>query len=124
MASPSIHQPIGARATHPGRILRRELEAREMTQAELAARMRRPPQVISDIVREKKAVTAETADGLEMALGMPAHIWLNLQSNYELTQRRLKHRRELEERAAEYEEILEAIGVREVIQAGMDRQAR
>ena len=115
MASPSIHQPIGARATHPGRILRRELEAREMTQAELAARMRRPPQVISDIVREKKAVTAETADGLEMALGMPAHIWLNLQSNYELTQRRLKHRRELEERAAEYEEILEAIGVREVI---------
>lgn len=118
MASPPVKQHLGARPTHPGRILRRELKAREMTQAELAARMSRPPQVISDIVMEKKAVTAETADGLELVLGMPAHIWLNLQSNYELTARRLEHRRELEEQAAEYQEILQSVGVKELVKRG------
>lgn len=118
MASPPTKQHSGARPTHPGRILRRELNARAMTQAELAARMNRPPQVISDIVTEKKAVTAETADGLELVLGMPAHIWLNLQSSYELTIRRLEHRLELEEQAAEHQEILRSIGVKELVKRG------
>ena len=118
MTSPPAKQHLGARPTHPGRILRRELKAREMTQAELAARMNRPPQVISDIVTEKKAVTAETADGLELVLGMPAHIWLNLQSNYELTTRRLEHRRELEEQAAKNQEILQLVGVKELVKRG------
>lgn len=74
----------GYRATHPGRILRRELEARGMTQAQLAAQMERPAQVISQIVREKKSVTPETALGLEQVLGIAAHVWLNLQTNYDL----------------------------------------
>ena len=118
MVTPPGSTAIGARPTHPGRILRRELDAKEMTQAELAARMNRPPQVISDIVTGKKGVTAETAAGLEIVLGMPAHIWLNLQSNFELTRRRLEERSHWEELASEYQKTLSDIGLSELLKRG------
>ena len=108
----------GYRATHPGRILRSELEARGMTQADLAARMGRPPQVINQIAGEKKAVTAETARGLEHVLGVPRHVWMNLQSNYELAVDRLKEEERLE---AEGRSLLDALGaptIREMVKRG------
>jgi len=43
-----------------------------MSQAELAQRMGRPLQMISEIVQGKKAITAETALQLERATGVPA----------------------------------------------------
>lgn len=46
--------------------------------------MGRPVQVINEIVRGKKAITAEMAVQLEAALKVPAHLWLNMQSSYEL----------------------------------------
>ena len=79
-------------AIHPGEILAEELEARTMTQVELARRMGRPVQVINEIINGKKAITAETALELEKALGVPAHVWVNLQGQYELTQARLVRR--------------------------------
>ncbi len=75
-------------AVHPGEILAEELDAREMTQATLAHRMGRPVQVISEIVNGKKAITAQTALELERVLGTPAHVWMNLQGQYELAQAR------------------------------------
>lgn len=56
-----------------------------MSQRALAETIGRPAQVINEIVRGKKAITAETAIQLEDALAIPAHFWLNLQSDYELT---------------------------------------
>ena len=76
-------------AIHPGEILAEELEVRTMTQVELAGHMRRPVQVINEIINGKKAITAETALQLEQVLKTPAHVWLNLQAQYELTQARL-----------------------------------
>ncbi len=76
-------------AIHPGEILAEELEARSMTQVELASRMGRPVQAINEIIKGKKAITAATALELEKALGVPAHVWVNLQAQYELTQARL-----------------------------------
>ena len=76
-------------AIHPGEILAEELEARTMTQVELAGHMGRPVQVINEIINRKKAITAETALQLEQVLKTPAHVWLNLQAQYELTQARL-----------------------------------
>ena len=108
----------GYRATHPGRILRRELEARGMTQADLAARMGRPPQVVNQIASEKKAVTAQTARGLEHVLGIPRHVWMNLQSNYELAVDRLQEEAQLE---AEGRSLLDALGeptIREMVKRG------
>lgn len=72
-------------AIHPGEFLAEELETRELTQKELARRMHRSPQVINQIVRGKKAITAETAIALERAMpGLSARYWLNLQTDYEL----------------------------------------
>jgi HTH-type transcriptional regulator/antitoxin HigA len=71
-------------AVHPGELLAEELAARAMTQRALAEAMGRPPQVINEIVRGRKAITAETAIQLERALGTPAHMWLQLQMQYEL----------------------------------------
>lgn len=79
-------------AIHPGELLAEELEVREMTQRALAEAMGRPAQVVNEIVRGKKAITAETAVQLEDALRIPAHFWLNLQSAYELQLARAAHR--------------------------------
>ena len=72
-------------AIHPGEVLAEELEARAMTQRSLARAIGRPEQVINEIVRGRKGITAETALQLSEALGISAEFWMNLQSNYALT---------------------------------------
>jgi HTH-type transcriptional regulator/antitoxin HigA len=46
--------------------------------------MGRPPRLISEIVRGKRSITAETAVQLERALDVPARFWLTLQTQYDL----------------------------------------
>ena len=75
---------IPARVPAPGRIIRRELEARGWTQKDLAHIMDRPEQAISQIVRGRKRVTPETALELASAFGTSADVWLNLEANYQL----------------------------------------
>lgn len=73
-------------AIPPGETLAEEIEARGMTQRQLAAKIGRPPQAVNEIVRGKKAIPADTALALEEALdGISAKFWLNLQADYELT---------------------------------------
>lgn len=69
----------------PGELLAEEIAAIGMTQLELALRIGRPSQVINEIIRGKKAITHDTALALEKALGIPAHVWVNLESSYRLT---------------------------------------
>ena len=83
------------RAIHPGVYLAQEIEARGMTQAELSRRMGRPVQVINEIVRCKKSISAETALGLEQVLGTSARTWMNLQTNYQLVKARQRLRGEV-----------------------------
>lgn len=71
-------------AIHPGELLAEELEVRGLTQRQLALTIGRPVQAVNEIVRGKKAITAETALQLEDALGVPAHLWVNLQGAYDL----------------------------------------
>ena len=54
----------------------------------MATAMERPVQAINEIVKGKKAITAETAVQLEDALGIPAHLWLNMQSTFDLRRAR------------------------------------
>ena len=77
-------------ASHPGSLLAEELEVREMSQRELARQMGRPYQVVNEIVRGRKAITAETALQLEVVLEIKAHIWLGLQADYDLVIARQK----------------------------------
>ena len=83
----------------PGSVLEEEIEARSMTQKELAGRMGRPPQVVNEIIRAKKAITPETALELEKVLGMSAQLWINLESAYRMTLARNQERARLEQEA-------------------------
>ena len=73
-----------APVSHPGSLLAEELEVRDMSQRELARRIGRPYQVINEIVRGRKAITAETALQLEGEFGTKAYIWLGLQAKYDI----------------------------------------
>ena len=68
----------------PGEVLKEELEARGLTQKQLAARMSRPVQMVSELCRGKRELTPKTALGLERVLGIAAHIWLGLETDYRL----------------------------------------
>jgi len=82
-------------AIHPGETLAETLEELGMSQAELAQRMGRPLQMISEIIQGKKAITAETALQMERATGVPADFWNSSQRNYEATLARLEEERGL-----------------------------
>jgi HTH-type transcriptional regulator/antitoxin HigA len=77
----------------PGHILADELEARGLTQTDFTRKIRRPLQVVNEIIRAKKSITAETALAFEKALGVPAETWLALESAYQLARARKARKR-------------------------------
>jgi addiction module HigA family antidote len=73
------------RPIHPGEILREEfLVPLGMNAHALAQEIKVPAPRINDIVRERRAVTADTALRLARYFGNTAQFWLNLQTSYEL----------------------------------------
>ncbi len=72
------------RPVHPGRVLRRELEARKLSANALAIALRTPSGRITDILNGKRGVSPETAMRLARYFGNSAQFWLNLQTAYEL----------------------------------------
>jgi len=75
-----------------GETLAEEIEARGVSQSELARRMGRPVRAVNEIVRGRKAITAATALDLEDALGVSAIFWLRLEAAYQLNRARLARR--------------------------------
>lgn len=73
-----------ARLTPPGRILRRELEARGWTQKEFSQMIDLSEKAISAIVNGKKQIMPETALKFAAAFGGPAQFWMNLEANYRM----------------------------------------
>jgi addiction module HigA family antidote len=69
---------------HPGRTLADELAARNMSANALALKLRVPANRLSDIIREKRAISAETALRLGHYFGTGGQFWMNLQANYDL----------------------------------------
>ena len=88
MAADKSHNILSDIAIPPGETLAETIEAIGLTQAELAMRMGRPPQAINEIIRGKKAITSETAIELDRVLGTPAHVWINLEKEYQFTKAR------------------------------------
>jgi len=81
-------------AIPPGEYLAEEIQAREISQKELARRMGRPANAINEIINGKKAITAETALQLEAVMPeIPARFWLNLETDYQLTKALIKQGR-------------------------------
>lgn len=73
------------RPIHPGEILREEfLVPLGMSAHALAMELKVPAPRINDIVRERRAITPDTALRLARYLGTTAQFWLNLQTSYDL----------------------------------------
>jgi len=68
----------------PGWHLRRELDARRITQREFARRIGRPEQVISMIIQGKKTITPETSIATARELGTSLGFWHRLSADYEM----------------------------------------
>ena len=71
-------------AIHPGEHLAEELEALDMSAAELARQLKVPTNRITGILNGQRAITGDTALRLAHFFGTAAEFWLNLQSLYEL----------------------------------------
>ena len=72
------------KAIHPGRILRRELNARNLSANKLALALRVPSGRITQILNGKRGITAESALRLSCYFGNSPQFWMNLQTHYEL----------------------------------------
>ncbi|MDZ4289145.1 MAG: HigA family addiction module antitoxin [Prosthecobacter sp.] len=73
------HAPI-----HPGEVLREDfLVPLGLSEYRLAKDIGVPPRRINEIVKGKRAVTADTALRLSRYFDWPAEVWLNLQSHHD-----------------------------------------
>lgn len=70
--------------THPGELIRDELEASNLSQAKLANQIGVSPSLLNEVINGKRAVNTELALLLEAALGIEAELFLKLQSAYNM----------------------------------------
>ena len=72
-------------AVHPGEILREEfMLPLGLTSYRLAKDLNVPLPRVNDIVRQKRAVTADMALRLARYFGTTPQTWMNLQTNFDL----------------------------------------
>ena len=71
-------------AIHPGEHLAEELEALDMSAAELARKIDVPTNRVTQILNGTRGITGDTALRLAHFFGTSAQFWLNLQSLYDL----------------------------------------
>ena len=86
------------RPIHPGEILREEfLAPLDMSANALAMNLHVPAPRINDIVRERRAVTADTALRMARYFNTTAQFWLNLQSSFDLRQLEIERGKRISE---------------------------
>lgn len=74
----------GLPPTHPGEILRDELDELGLSANAFAAKIKVPTNRVTEILAGRRSVTAETALRLGRFFGTSAQLWMNLQANYDL----------------------------------------
>ena len=79
MSKTSRRPPI-----HPGRSLKMTLEDANFSANAVALALRIPANRLTEIINEKRSISAETALRLARFFGTSAQFWMNLQSAYEL----------------------------------------
>lgn len=72
-------QPI-----HPGEMIKDEIEYRGISQRKLAAQMGISPTLLNEILNGKRAVSVQYALLFEAALDIPALIWIQQQTRYDV----------------------------------------
>lgn len=78
---------------HPGEIIRDELDSREMSQQNLADKMKMSKSEISLLLHGYRNITPTIAVLLENILEIDAEIWMNLQIKYDINCIRKKAQR-------------------------------
>ena len=79
-------------ATHPGELIKDELKERNLTQKELSEMTGIKASVLSETINGKRSVSLNVAVALEKALGIPAEVWMNLQTQYDLDSTQIAER--------------------------------
>ena len=77
--------------THPGEILKDELEALGLSVNEFARRLGVDTPRINEIVRCRRGVTPDTAFRLAEYFGGDPMVWLNLQAHHDLSKYEREH---------------------------------
>jgi addiction module HigA family antidote len=81
----------GMRPIHPGEVLREEfLQPMEITAHALAMAVQVPAPRINDVVRERRAVTVDTALRLAKYFGTSAEFWMGLQTDFDMANARVR----------------------------------
>ena len=83
---------------HPGRLLRRELKARELSANRLALDLGVPSGRITDILNQRRSITADTAVRLGRYFGNRPQFWLDLQSQFDIALVEWERGAEIEQR--------------------------
>jgi HTH-type transcriptional regulator/antitoxin HigA len=82
----SNQQPIYSKiATHPGEVLKDEIEARKLVKTEVARFLGIQPGHLSELFKGKRNISPVLALKLQKLLDIPAETWLMLQNRYDLT---------------------------------------
>lgn len=74
----------GAYPTHPGEVLKDEIEERGISQRQLAERVGLTYSVVNEILNAHRPLTAKTALMFEAALDVPADSLMYLQTKYNM----------------------------------------
>ncbi|NHM02444.1 HigA family addiction module antitoxin [Flavobacterium difficile] len=89
----ATNQNIPFEATHPGILIKDELEFREdIKQKDLAELLGVKPSFLNEIIKGKRPITADLAILLEKTLEIPADYWMKFQSQYEIDCARIKEK--------------------------------
>ena len=76
--------------THPGEILKEELESRSISQKSFAEGIGIPYSTLNEILNAKRPVSSDFALMMEAALGISPELLINMQSRYNMAQARMK----------------------------------
>jgi addiction module HigA family antidote len=70
--------------THPGELLKEEVEYRKISQNQLAKQVGIPYTALNDILNQRRPLTANTAMLFEAALGINADLLMRMQLKYNM----------------------------------------
>ncbi len=80
----TIDRPIKFEPIHPGEMLLDELNARGIPQRQFAKLIGCSCSFLNEIIKGKRSVSTGTAFKIEAATGIKAHIWISLQTAYDM----------------------------------------
>ena len=70
--------------THPGEVLKEEIECRGISQKELSRQTGIPYTALNEVLNGKRGITTEYALLIEAALGIESSFWLRMQTDYNI----------------------------------------